>query len=85
MLWNRAIPAKQRIKEIEEGVKREFIETIQDPVETQKLASNLIKSSTEEILILFSTANSLYCQEHNGTLELLKEAAAQMVLRLEFW
>ncbi|MFL6343512.1 MAG: hypothetical protein ACJ72U_18460 [Nitrososphaeraceae archaeon] len=33
MLWNKAIPAKQRIKEIQEGLKREFIETIQDPVE----------------------------------------------------
>jgi len=29
MLWKEAIPAKQRIKEIEEGMKREFIETIQ--------------------------------------------------------
>jgi hypothetical protein len=29
-LWNKAIPAKQRIKEIEEGLKREFIETIRD-------------------------------------------------------
>ncbi len=28
MLWKKAIPAKQRIKEIEEGLKREFIETI---------------------------------------------------------
>ena len=29
MLWRKGIPAKQRIKEIEEGLKREFIETIQ--------------------------------------------------------
>ena len=33
MLWRKAIPAKQRIKEIEEGLKREFIEAIQDPEE----------------------------------------------------
>ena len=33
MLWEKAIPAKQRIKEINEGLKREFIETIQDPDE----------------------------------------------------
>jgi hypothetical protein len=33
MLWNKAIPAKLRIKEIEQGLKREFIETIQDPIE----------------------------------------------------
>ena len=34
MLWKKAIPAKQRIKEIEEHIKREFIETIQDSEET---------------------------------------------------
>lgn len=56
-LWNKAIPAKQRFREIEEGTKREFIETIQDPAKTGALLSKLIKSSTEEILtnnILFS-------------------------------
>ena len=30
MLWKRAIPLKQRIKEIKERSKREFIETVQD-------------------------------------------------------
>jgi hypothetical protein len=29
--WHKAIPAKQRIREIEEGAKREFIETILAP------------------------------------------------------
>jgi hypothetical protein len=29
MLWKKSIPAKQRIKEIEEDLKREFVETIQ--------------------------------------------------------
>ena len=28
MLWHKAVPAKQRIKEIEQGLKGEFIETI---------------------------------------------------------
>ena len=36
MLWRKAIPAKQRISEIEEGVKREYIETIQDHSEIKK-------------------------------------------------
>ena len=30
-------------------------------------------------MILFSTANSLYCQEHNGILQLLREAAQRSV------
>ncbi len=36
MLWHKAIPAKQRIKEIEQGLKREFIETIQRPLRDAK-------------------------------------------------
>jgi two-component system, OmpR family, sensor histidine kinase VicK len=57
-LWSKAIPAKHRFKEIEQGAKREFIETIRDPHEIQKLSFDLIKSAEEEILILFSTANA---------------------------
>jgi hypothetical protein len=49
MLWKKAIPAKQRIKEIEEHIKREFIETIQDSEETNSLISKTVSSATEEI------------------------------------
>ena len=31
-LWNKAIPAIPKIKEIEEGIKPDVIETITDPV-----------------------------------------------------
>ena len=54
MLWRKAIPAKKRIKEIEEGLKREFIETIQDPRETLDLIPKLLSSSTEEIQLIIS-------------------------------
>jgi two-component system, OmpR family, sensor histidine kinase VicK len=77
MLWSKAIPAKQRIKEIEEGAKREFVETIRDPSEIQKLGFDLIKKAEEEILVLFSTTNAFHRQEKAGALELLKEAATQ--------
>ncbi|MDQ3885232.1 MAG: hypothetical protein M3239_07285 [Thermoproteota archaeon] len=75
MLWNRAIPAKQRFKEIEGGAKRAFVETVRDPSEIQKLGFDLIKAAEDEILILFSTANAFRRQEKAGALELLKEAA----------
>jgi hypothetical protein len=39
MLWQKAIPAKQRIKEIEEGLKREFVETLREPSEIQQLGA----------------------------------------------
>src|ERR671918_2078942 len=75
-LWGKAIPIKQRIKEIEEGAKREFVETIRDPYEIQKLGFDLIKAAEEEILIIFSTANAFHRQIRAGVLQLLKEAAA---------
>jgi hypothetical protein len=75
-LWNKAIPAKQRIREIEKGAKREFVETIRDPYEIQKIGFDLIKAAEEEILILFSTPNALSSQDKAGALELLKEAAS---------
>jgi two-component system sensor histidine kinase VicK len=71
MLWRKAIPAKQRIKEIEEGLKREFIETIQDPAEIQNLVSKTITSAVEEIDIVFSTPNSFKRYEREGIIELL--------------
>ena len=48
ILWDKAIPAKQRIKEIEQGLKREFIDTIRDPIDIKKLISTLIKSALDQ-------------------------------------
>jgi signal transduction histidine kinase len=75
-LWRKAIPAEQKIREIEEGIEPEIIETIRDYVEIQMLAFELIKSATYEILVIFSTSNAFHRQERVGTMELLKEAAA---------
>jgi DNA-binding transcriptional MerR regulator len=79
MLWKKAISAKQRIKEIEQGVKREFMDTIQDPYETQKILDSLLKSATEEILIILPTITTtnrrLYQYEQENLLQLLKNAA----------
>jgi hypothetical protein len=73
MLWKKAIPAKERIKEIEEDLKREFIETIQDSEETLSLISKVITSATEEVLIIFSHANTLRQYHRQGILDLLKK------------
>jgi two-component system, OmpR family, sensor histidine kinase VicK len=76
-LWANAaaIPAKQRIKEIEQGVIREIIETIRDPAEMKKLAFDLLKFASDEILIILPTAKALQIQEHLEMPKLLMEAA----------
>jgi two-component system sensor histidine kinase VicK len=74
-LWEKAIPAKQRIKEIEQGSKREFIETFRDPPEIQNLTSRVISSATEEICVKFSTANTFRRYERESVIELLTRKA----------
>jgi two-component system sensor histidine kinase VicK len=57
-LWQKAIPAQNRIRQIEEGLKPEFIEIVKDPTEIRNIGTDLIKCAKEEILILFSTPDS---------------------------
>jgi two-component system, OmpR family, sensor histidine kinase VicK len=76
-LWSKATPAEQRIREIEEGIEPEVIETIRNPFEIQKIAFELVKSARDEILLVFSTANAFHRQERTGMIKLLKEAAAE--------
>ncbi len=78
-LWNKAIPAKERINEIELGLDKEFLETINDPQETKKVFLNLLNSAIYEILVLYSTANSFYRAENEGILHALKEAVTRGV------
>jgi hypothetical protein len=75
MLWKKAIPAKQRIKEIEEGLKREFIETIQNPIEIKNLVHKVIDSATEQLDVIFSTSNSFIGYKREGIIDLLTQKA----------
>lgn len=77
--WNKAIPVEDRFREIEEGIKPDFIETIRDTTEVQNIALDLVKSSKEEIRIIFSTANAFFRQERAGSLALLHEAAKRSI------
>jgi two-component system sensor histidine kinase VicK len=82
MLWKKAIPAKQRIKEIEEGLKREFIETIHESDETLSLISKILSSATEEILIIFSHASTLRQYEKLGVLDMVIEKADKIPVQI---
>lgn len=73
MLWKKAIPARRRIKEIEQGIDSEFIETISDPEEIQNLGYDLIKSADREILLMFSSSNAFRRQANIGLLEVLEQ------------
>ena len=74
-LWDKAIPSEQKIREIEEGIKPEVIEPLRNPLEIQNLHINLIKSSTNEIMLIIPTTNAVRRQASVGILRLLKESA----------
>ena len=75
MLWNRAIAAEQKIRELEEGARPDFIETITDPYRVQQLGFDLVNSCKHEITAIFSTCNAFHRQERVGAIKLLKDMA----------
>jgi hypothetical protein len=65
-LCNKAISAKERIKEIETGLRHDFADTITEPAEIRKIVINQLMSAKDEILLLFSTSNSYYHARYGG-------------------
>ena len=80
-LWSKALPAEQRIREIEEGFKM-FTETIFDASEIEKITFDSVKSAKEEITILFSTADAFKRQERVGLMRLLQETDPSVKVRI---
>ena len=71
--WRNAIPIEKRIHEIENGITPEVIETIHDPMKLQNKVMELLNSTNEEILVIFSTANAFHRQRRAGSIDFLKE------------
>lgn len=78
-LWSRAIPARERIREIEEGIKPDVVEIVREPAETLRMYIDLISSATKEILLVFPSANAFSRHSRVGVLKALKEAASRNV------
>jgi two-component system sensor histidine kinase VicK len=73
--WQKAIPMEDRVREIKEGIKPEFIETIRDPTRVQNIALDLVRSCKEEILTIFSTSNAFFRQQRAGGIAILNDVA----------
>ncbi len=73
-LWKSGIDAKDRIKDIEEG---NFInvDIIPNPEESLKFVTQIAKSASREILILFSSTNGYLRTEKSGGLVSLNQIA----------
>ncbi len=75
MLWKKAVPIQRRIREIKEGLTREYVETIQDFEETLSLVSKVVSSATKEIQILFSHIDMIKQYEQRKILSILRRKA----------
>ncbi len=76
-LWNKAIPAVHKIKEIEQGIKPDVIETITDPIKIQNLYLNLLRSANTEIMLIIPTANTMNHQTDVGVFAFIKRNAKE--------
>jgi two-component system, OmpR family, sensor histidine kinase VicK len=76
-LLNHAIPARDKIKEVEHGIQREFIKTIHDPTSILQLVKDRIETAGFDIQVLFATMNSFYRSESDGIIDLLGAARSR--------
>ena len=85
-LWNNAIPAQEKIREIEEGIKPPFTETLRDVHEIQRLVFDLVNSAKQEILVLLFPATAggkgFLREEYKVVIQLLKEVVTQHGIRV---
>jgi signal transduction histidine kinase len=74
-LWNKAIPARDKIMEIEDGLKSEFLEVISDHKKATEIYINLAKSVEREALILFANSKAIVRAKRLGILDYLITAS----------
>jgi two-component system sensor histidine kinase VicK len=73
--WSKAIPAKQRIKEIEEGIEPEFVEIITDGIKATNLMVDFAKSVRKEAQVILSQPKTMEQAGKLGMLDNLIHAA----------
>ena len=73
--WDRAIPAAQRIKEIEEGSTREFYEVINDHDKAAQTLVELAKSVKKEALFFLPNDKALVRVERLGLIDYVVKAS----------
>jgi hypothetical protein len=76
-LWNKSIPAEEKIREIEEGIVPASFEVFQSTQEGIERAWRMLRSAKEEVFIMFSTTNAFRTQAQMGILQLLNERVKQ--------
>lgn len=75
--WNKAIPAQQKIRELENGISSSITDILTDYSKAEEKEFDMIRESKKEIQIMYSTSSAFHLQEKRGILKLLKNKAEQ--------
>jgi signal transduction histidine kinase len=77
--WDKSVFAERRIKEIENenSISLGETEVIDNPLKTQELVINLIKSAKSEILLILPTVNAFMREYRIGAIKLLNELSTK--------
>jgi two-component system sensor histidine kinase VicK len=76
-LWHKAIPAEQRVEDIQEGIEPEFYDVISDYEKAQEKYIDLAKSIDKEGLLLFANSKAMIRANKIGVIDYLVEASAK--------
>jgi len=74
-LWNKAIPAEQRLKEIEEGIEAEVFETITNHEVVSQILADLAKSVKKEALFFLPNDKAMVRIDKLGIVDYLIKAS----------
>jgi two-component system, OmpR family, sensor histidine kinase VicK len=80
--WRRALPATERISEIEEGTVPQKIEVIRDPGRVQRVYLDMIVQAKEEIMLILPTAGTFHRDETIGVIGALRAASLERGVRV---
>jgi signal transduction histidine kinase len=78
-LWNKAISAEQRIKEIEEGRPPEKLEIIQDTQKSISRAFDIMNKTQKELLVLFATPRTFTIALQAGAADIYRKMSANSI------
>ncbi|HEX5976610.1 MAG TPA: HAMP domain-containing sensor histidine kinase, partial [Nitrososphaeraceae archaeon] len=73
--WNKAVPANQKIREIEEGIEAEFFEVISDAGKAADIYVNLAKSVKKQAFLVLPNSRAMVRDKRLGVLDYLVEAS----------
>ena len=77
-LWSKAIPAENRVKEIEEGIPAGRIEVIDNnPEEIERIYFDIIKSAKKEIMMVLPSETAFKRHKKTVIIDILTEAATK--------